>query len=233
MPVSPAVSSLGRFCNSYGAAYAIKPHPSGYVIVTIQGQSHMLQHLVANAFLPPRPSPLHVLDHLDGARDNNAASNLRWVERGAGGAHAYEDAAPRGGDKTPKRYPAVFGRPVGATEWTRYENAADAAAQCHLERERVNYCATHHARGATTQGMQFRFITLEEQSLPGEEWRTLDYARKRKPARAVLARRDDADWVRYDSAHALAEALHLDVKSVQTAARKRARAGGHEVQWAE
>lgn len=37
-----------------------------------------VHHLVAEAFLPPKP-PGHDLDHIDWDRSNNAASNLRWM----------------------------------------------------------------------------------------------------------------------------------------------------------
>jgi NUMOD4 motif len=34
--------------------------------------------LVADAFLPPKPSPLHTVDHDDGNRINNIDTNLKW-----------------------------------------------------------------------------------------------------------------------------------------------------------
>jgi hypothetical protein len=37
-----------------------------------------VHHLVAEAFLPPKPSPAHQLRHLDGDSENNRASNLAW-----------------------------------------------------------------------------------------------------------------------------------------------------------
>lgn len=34
--------------------------------------------LVANKFLPPRPSPSHQIRHIDGDKTNNRAENLAW-----------------------------------------------------------------------------------------------------------------------------------------------------------
>jgi len=37
-----------------------------------------IHRLVAEAWLPPRPSPQHQMRHLDGNRLNNAVANLAW-----------------------------------------------------------------------------------------------------------------------------------------------------------
>jgi hypothetical protein len=41
-------------------------------------KSEAVHRLVANAFLPPKPSPQHQVRHLDGTRTNNHVSNLAW-----------------------------------------------------------------------------------------------------------------------------------------------------------
>lgn len=40
--------------------------------------TRFIHRLVADAFLPPRPSPKHQTAHNDGTRSNNTPSNLRW-----------------------------------------------------------------------------------------------------------------------------------------------------------
>lgn len=65
----------------------LKPHPNshGYLRVrmVLNGvrQSRFVHKLVAEAFLPPRPSSKHEICHIDGNRLNNHASNLRWGTR--------------------------------------------------------------------------------------------------------------------------------------------------------
>jgi hypothetical protein len=37
--------------------------------------------LVAHAFLEPKPTPEHTVNHIDGTRTNNRAENLEWATR--------------------------------------------------------------------------------------------------------------------------------------------------------
>lgn len=53
---------------------------NGYLTVVIGGHSMPVQHLVAAAFIGPRPDGYLVL-HGDGVRSNNAAVNLRYGTR--------------------------------------------------------------------------------------------------------------------------------------------------------
>ena len=58
------------------------PNADGYpsVRLTIYGRRIRLaiHRLVAQSFLPPRPSPNHELRHLDGNKQNSHADNLAW-----------------------------------------------------------------------------------------------------------------------------------------------------------
>lgn len=67
----------------YGArALGQQPNDDGYpsVRVMIDGKrKHIAVHrLMSSAFLPPRPSPLHEIRHLDGDKNNRARDNLAW-----------------------------------------------------------------------------------------------------------------------------------------------------------
>lgn len=59
----------------------LKPHvhTTGYLRVALgRGMQRYVHRLVASAF-HPNPGGLPQVDHIDGDRKNNAASNLRWV----------------------------------------------------------------------------------------------------------------------------------------------------------
>lgn len=44
-------------------------------------QSFTVHSLVANHFLPPKPTEEHTIDHIDQNKKNNHISNLRWATR--------------------------------------------------------------------------------------------------------------------------------------------------------
>jgi hypothetical protein len=56
----------------------------GYLMVSIRRidgryAQRRVHQLVATSFLGPRPSPAHVVDHIDGIPTHNGLENLRWV----------------------------------------------------------------------------------------------------------------------------------------------------------
>lgn len=66
----------------------------GYLVVTcsIAGKtnrtSYAIHLAVAEAFLGSRPSPNHVVNHIDGCKTNNLASNLEWITYKENSQHA-------------------------------------------------------------------------------------------------------------------------------------------------
>ena len=54
----------------------------GYSVVHLSinkiKKKYFVHKLVAEKFLPPKPSPNHMLRHLDGNKQNNNVSNLAW-----------------------------------------------------------------------------------------------------------------------------------------------------------
>lgn len=75
------VSNLGRVRSFRKSAEGKLLRPgrcsNGYVSVSLCGRSVLVQYLVAEAFIGPRPTGALVL-HFDGVRTNNALSNLRY-----------------------------------------------------------------------------------------------------------------------------------------------------------
>lgn len=79
------VFSVGSNWRGYGKRKLIAFLWDGYLYVrlTIGGKrkKHYIHKLVAAKFLPPRPSLLYEIRHLDGQKTNNHISNLVWGTR--------------------------------------------------------------------------------------------------------------------------------------------------------
>lgn len=51
--------------------------------------AYKVHHLVIKAFIGPRPTPRHVVNHKDGVKTNNHANNLEWVTYSENTRHAF------------------------------------------------------------------------------------------------------------------------------------------------
>ncbi len=94
-----AISNRGRivsFKKKIEDGYVLRPRlTQGYPSVTIgreaNRQNHYLHRLVAEYF-SKKPSPRHsFVIHLDHKKDNNSASNLKWVRHEEQISHALKD----------------------------------------------------------------------------------------------------------------------------------------------
>lgn len=70
-----------------------RPHSHGYVAICVRhdGKSkyRLLHRLVATAFIPNPDNKMEV-NHKDGDKKNNNASNLEWATHSENGVHAYK-----------------------------------------------------------------------------------------------------------------------------------------------
>ena len=74
------VSDCGRIYHKTGKKNKLlcgSLHQDGYIFVTIKGKQYPLHRLIAKAFIP-NPDNLPQVNHKDGNKQNNFASNLEW-----------------------------------------------------------------------------------------------------------------------------------------------------------
>ena len=164
------VSSEGRCRNSRGGISHGSLKPSGYCVVGICGSVFKVHRLVAHAFLGPPPSEAaREVNHMDGNCSNNRIDNLEWATRSENMRHSYA-TNPSRGNAGPNQARPVMIRPFGSCKWMRFSSiklAAEALSQpyktvqgrCH--------------RNAQADGYEYKFATLQQVELPGEEWRPM------------------------------------------------------------
>ena len=165
------MSSLGRLESTRGVITTPKPRQDGYCSVEIASKSYRVHRLVAEAFLPPPPTPKHkCVNHKDGNPSNNHVSNLEWCTHSENNAHSFATNLNRESNAGRMAKP-VRGRPVQGGEWTLYPGGANEAGRA-LEIHQGNISLVCNGKRATVEGYVFEFDEpTEVDVLEGEEWR--------------------------------------------------------------
>lgn len=163
------VKSLPRKCRTKGGGQRSVPGrimktsraSNGYPTVQLKyrGKTHLVHRLVAEAFIP-RPDWATQVNHIDGDKSNNTASNLEWTTQSLNQLHAYERGlqAPYavGGSEHPKargvRARMVTGEHVG--DWGC---VSDCARDLNIRLGSV-FRVLRGVRGKY-RGMTFEYLT--------------------------------------------------------------------------
>lgn len=109
---------------------------TGYPKIQLEhrGKTHNVHTLVAEAFIE-RPSWATQVNHIDGVKTNNKATNLEWVNQSLNQLHAYSIGLQKpfslGGEKHPKAR-GVLARSVRGEEVGRWGCVSDCARDLGL-----------------------------------------------------------------------------------------------------
>lgn len=138
------------------------PNEKGYLMVHLyrkrMNKTVKVHRLVAEAFVP-NPDGLPEVNHIDGNKSNNSASNLEWVTRRQNMRHARETGAL---DKAMKAFDdfrdtvktPVIARNIKTGEETMYESVRAAARACGTQATHITQCVK--GKRKTTNGFSFR-----------------------------------------------------------------------------
>ena len=163
-----AVSSLGRFRNSYGVVTTPAPELDGYVRVTINKKHHPIHNLIAVAFELPKLEGQTTVNHKDRNPSNNRLDNLEWASPSEQVLHSYATNPDRE-SSAPRQSRKVFGRKVGTDdEWTMYDSTRDAARKLELHPGSISACCN---KENIKQAGGYEFYYEDQMDLDGEEWR--------------------------------------------------------------
>ena len=163
------ISSYGRFCNKMGHVSLGYLLASGYRTINLAAQKFLVHRVVKLTFHgPPKDPNMWQVHHRDGDKQNNHLENLDFVNNSLNVQHSYADRSRRCGG--PKMWKPVEWRRVGSQDWIECPSVTAAAhrfgvAKCTMS----TWCRSKHVH----KGYEFRFQDINEDVLPGEEWRMI------------------------------------------------------------
>lgn len=151
------VSSRGRVMTAAGVPTSGCAEAGSYH----RFRKYNVHRLIAEAFCP-RPAGATVVNHLDGDRSNNAATNLEWTTKQGNTLHAYRQGLAR----------PVGGKPVeqvmsdGGTVW--HASAHEASRTTGVARPNISAVCRGSKNSAGGFGWRFALAGAPNKLTDGE-----------------------------------------------------------------
>ena len=110
-----------------------------YIMTKFHGKSRPLHILVCIAFNGERPSEDHTVDHINGNKTDNRASNLRWATR-------KEQRENQRRKETAYRGHEVLGRKIGSEEWVHFKTRMHAERHSGAQAQNIAKCCNNQRK---------------------------------------------------------------------------------------
>ena len=110
-----------------------------------------VNRLVASAFVP-KPIGCNIVNHLDGNKLNNVATNLEWTDNGGNNLHAYENGLRKGPTVKKRKVAKVSGN--GSI--IIYESMAKAARENNISDTSIRRACNGISK--TAGGFKWKYI---------------------------------------------------------------------------
>jgi len=159
------VSNLGRLWHLVNgcAYYPAVSQCTGYSRCQAEGKLISVHILVALAFLDPKPSATHTVDHIDQDRSNNRVENLRWATK-------VEQANNRDFRNAKNNTQSKPVEHWNGHEWQLFPSAGELCRHLGVGISTVLHFATN---GGRKYKMRWAKVT-DESNFSNESWKTID-----------------------------------------------------------
>lgn len=135
---------------------------NGYRVLKLNGKLVKVHALIAEAFLEPKPSYAHTIDHINHDRGDNRAVNLRWATK----VEQIKNQRPCDLSTHCGNNPLEYKR-IGDAEWTWCQSQSECARVLGLNSGAINCCI--NGKRSKHGGYEFRRAAVEK--IDGEVWR--------------------------------------------------------------
>lgn len=133
------ITENGDIFDEDGNKKELRPHPKGYLQISLNGRNYLVHRLVAQTFIP-NPENKPQVDHINGIKADCRVENLRWAtahENNSNPNTSYKNDRfnHKGVNRIDKDGNVVF-----------YKSAAEAARDLGTNESNIRKCITNPKR---------------------------------------------------------------------------------------